>query len=1204
MVSTLHRARPTIGVLAGYQYYGNVPLGRPYAPGVDPQPASASEQNLAMEAPDSLLHHWHLFPYLGPFYNGIRQAAADLNCNLLLACGIDHPSAGQVQPVHPAWPTLSRDTDFVPVGPWNTDGLIVVNPLLAAARSRYIQDLRDAGHPVVFIASGEAGPVIVMDNAAGLREAIQHLVLHGHRRIAFIAGNPEDRTNDTTERLQAYRAALLEHELPFDERNIAWGQYTYDGGYAAIRRLIDADPTFTALLASNDESAIGAMSALKAAGKRIPQDVAIIGFDDSLESAVHEPTLTTVAAPIFEMGYRAVEQVLRQIRKQALPAEPTKIAPHLVLRESCGCGQLSAPEVCDSGRESQKISMLRRHLTGALTASISCSDPAALADTIAMTLRQAAQGKDEATVWQAVFAAVNNELPVLLQAWPERAARDLLARAWAAIAASTWRRFRQHVVDQQQTNAYANSLTAYLQTALDETDIFDVLEQRLPAMGIQFAAVVISEPEGEDPVAWGRLRAITPPSKATMRFPSRQFPPEDLFSADQPFSLALLPLVGSRGQLGFAALDSLQLDSCLAIVQQMAAALNTAQLYREATEGQRLAEEASLMKTRFLSTVSHELRTPLNLIVGLGEILLRDSARGDTPLPPAAVNDIERLNANAQHLGRLINDVLDLASSDAGQLRLTRQLVDLGQALRPVSETGRQLAAAKGLAWHADLPESGPWVWGDRTRLAQVALNLVSNAIKYTTKGEVNLWLESGAPSGCVTVSVRDTGLGIPPEEQTAIFDEFRRSERSVARGYGGLGLGLAICKRLIELHGGTIDVRSTGQEGAGSVFYFTLPVVEPVAMPAPRATATATTGQAGVLVLTTSLDASERLRQHLAQDGVEVQMCLIDQALDCQAILLGAPLSAIVLDVGVASDQAWNVLRTLKANPATESIPVLFCGFSEDRGSILELDYLSKPIELAELTRALDQYSLAAAGERPDRSRWTFLVVDDDPDTLDMHARIVQAHSPNHRVLKAHNGRAALERLLGEHIDLVLLDLMMPEMDGFAVLEAMQEHESTRSIPVIVVTGQTLSGSEMARLNRGVTKVLSKGVFKLEEMLAHLKAALARQRGLSGEAQRLVRQAMAYLQERYAEPIVWQDVASSVGLSEDYLASCFRKELGLTPAAYLNRYRIDQAKRLLKNTHKSITEVALEVGFSGGSHFTRAFRRETGMTPGAYRHP
>jgi YesN/AraC family two-component response regulator len=213
-----------------------------------------------------------------------------------------------------------------------------------------------------------------------------------------------------------------------------------------------------------------------------------------------------------------------------------------------------------------------------------------------------------------------------------------------------------------------------------------------------------------------------------------------------------------------------------------------------------------------------------------------------------------------------------------------------------------------------------------------------------------------------------------------------------------------------------------------------------------------------------------------------------------------------------------------------------------------------------------------------------------------------VQARAASNRVFKARHGREALDVLQREHIDLVLLDLMMPEMDGFAVLEAMRDHEGTRDIPVIVVTGQTLTETEMARLNRGVTKVLSKGLFSLEETLAHLDAALARKRALSSEAQRLVRQAMAYLHAHYTEPISRQDIANHVGLSDDYLTSCFHKELGLTPIAYLNRYRIQQARQLLKYTHKSITEIALEVGFSDSSYFSRIFHRETGMTPAAYR--
>ncbi len=230
MSGSFRGARPTIGVLAGWQYY------------------------------------WTATPlsYLNPIYRGIRQAAGDLGCNLLLGCGMG-PSAASTDPLRPAWPTLSSETDFVPIGPWNTDGLIAVNPLHTEARSRDLQDLIAAGHPVMFVAAGEAGPTIVADNAAGIRDAMRHLVGHGHRRIAFIAGSPEDMAGDTGARFQAYRSALQEFGLPSDERLIAYGRHISAGGYDAMRRIMDTGAPFTAILASNDESALGAMEALREA---------------------------------------------------------------------------------------------------------------------------------------------------------------------------------------------------------------------------------------------------------------------------------------------------------------------------------------------------------------------------------------------------------------------------------------------------------------------------------------------------------------------------------------------------------------------------------------------------------------------------------------------------------------------------------------------------------------------------------------------------------------------------------------------------------------------------------------------------------------------------------------------------------------------------------------------------------------------------
>jgi YesN/AraC family two-component response regulator len=292
-------------------------------------------------------------------------------------------------------------------------------------------------------------------------------------------------------------------------------------------------------------------------------------------------------------------------------------------------------------------------------------------------------------------------------------------------------------------------------------------------------------------------------------------------------------------------------------------------------------------------------------------------------------------------------------------------------------------------------------------------------------------------------------------------------------------------------------------------------------------------------------------------------------------------------------------VLKSIKGHPRTQHLPIMFCSLSPDGGSVLEVDYLTKPIELTELTRALDQHWMGLA---TDRDVNTILVVDDDPDTLEMHARIVKAQSPSQHVLTARDGLEALALLQREAIDVVLLDLMMPGLDGFGVLEAMRSQDATRDIPVIVLTGQVLTERDMARLNQGVATVLNKGVFSLEETLAHVDAALARNRELSQQAQRLVRQAMAYIHEHYVDQISRTDLAQHVALSEDYLTACFRKELGVTPIAYINRFRVNQAQQLLLDTDKTITEIALDVGFSDSGYFSRVFRREVGQSPTDYR--
>ena len=238
------------------------------------------------------------------------------------------------------------------------------------------------------------------------------------------------------------------------------------------------------------------------------------------------------------------------------------------------------------------------------------------------------------------------------------------------------------------------------------------------------------------------------------------------------------------------------------------------------------------------------------------------------------------------------------------------------------------------------------------------------------------------------------------------------------------------------------------------------------------------------------------------------------------------------------------------------------------------------------------------AESGNPAETQKTILIVDDENETLNLHTRMVQTQYPNSQIIQAHNGREALQAVRQRRPDLILLDLMMPEIDGFTVLETMQQDEVSRNIPVIVLTGQALTSADMERLNCGVTSVLGKGMYSVQETMKHVTDALIRRRRAGSETQRVVLKAMAYLHTNYSASITRKDVADYVGLSERHLTRCFNQELGLTPMTYLNRYRVKQAKELLKTGRKSIAEIAEIVGFSSGGYFTRVFRDEVGLSP------
>ena len=1208
MKSNRTHNRPTIGVLAGWQVFTGTP--------------------------DS---------FLGHVFRGIQAAAHDRDCNLLMGCGID---SGK-----PAWPLLSPEVAFVPVGPRNTDGLIIVSPFASEAGERYAKDLISSGFPAIYAGDRDSGPAVVADNDGGIRQAVEHLAEHGHRQIAFVAGRRYSEHGDSGIRSRAFEAGLHSLNLPFDPNQVAYGSHTYEGGRQAIRQIVDQGGKFTAVIASNDRSAMGVLDGLHQAGFVVPQDIALVGFDDRLEARALVPPLTTVHYPMFRLGYQAVELLLRAINGESVIDELVRIPTSLVIRESCGCLPGIPTSMEDEGVEThqllngarqqvvsqltqmmsaaihkeslwlsqQEISYLGQRLVEAFLLSLEQNDPLTFLLMIKQILERVSVRGDDLFTWQTAITILRDQLPLIQQVVSTQLSNhqedDILHQGRVAISEVALGQFTRSLLNQAHQADQVGLMTSKFFAAHDEREIFDVLTKNLPAIGIQSAMVAYFEADSEDPVTWSVLQSPgssisgVPRLESGMRFPSRHFPPEGLYPPEQAYQLALLPLNITDDVSGFVAFDAGNLDPCADIVRQLGAALRSVRLYREAVEaqqlaeeGKRLAEEANLLKSRFLSMVSHELRTPLNLITGLSNILLEEYDVGKGPRQTDSHNnlkeDLQRIYVSAQHLDGLIRDVLDLASSDVGQLKLVCEPLDMTEVLEAVAMIGEQLASDKGLAWQVEIAKNIPRVWGDRTRLRQVALNLVSNAVKFTTRGDISL--TAFVENGQVMVSVSDTGLGIPLHEHGVIFDEFRQSERTTARGYGGLGLGLAICRKLVEMHGGEIGVCSSGGEGEGSMFFFSLPVLEQQ-LDTSAKVVPLSHGQR-VLMLVKHVKSSDLLQKDLIERGYEVELCLIQKESDWLATLLLAAPDVVMLDLGLTSERGWEILKVLKENPTTKDVPVLFYNIADDaeQASLLEIDYLTKPVGTAVLEELLAAKGFFSPGGIQDTER-AILVVDDEPGVRELHARIVEAQLPGRRVLLARDGRQALHLIYQERPALVLLDLMMPELDGFTVLEEMQKTELARTIPVVVITGQVLKEEDMARLNSGVASVLGKGMFSVDEILEHLTNALEHNRNPGSEAQRIVHKAMAYIHANYPEPISRSDVAAHVGLSERHLTRCFHQEVGITLITYLNRYRVNQAKALLDFGEKGITEIALDVGFSSSSYFTRVFRELVGVSPRAY---
>jgi CheY-like chemotaxis protein len=517
--------------------------------------------------------------------------------------------------------------------------------------------------------------------------------------------------------------------------------------------------------------------------------------------------------------------------------------------------------------------------------------------------------------------------------------------------------------------------------------------------------------------------------------------------------------------------------------QQTGALAETNVALREAREA---ADAASTAKSTSLANMSHELRTPMNAIIGYSEMLMEDAEDEGNE---ETVGDLRKIHAAGKHLLALINDVLDLSKIEAGKMDLYLESFEIPTMIEDVATTVSSVVQKKNNRLNLDIDPSLERMRADLTKLRQSLFNLISNAAKFTENDEITLSARK-LDQDWVQFAVADRGIGIPPEKLETIFEEFSQADESTTRDFGGTGLGLAITKRFCQMMGGEIDVEST--LGEGSTFTIRLPLRVALAtlaqQEAERAAPTPAAepeGERTILVIDDDANALDLIGRTLQAAGFRVVTASDGQ----EALRLARTLrpSAITLDVIMPRMDGWQVLWALKHDPETRDIPVVMVTMTDERdmGAALgATEFLTKPIDRQQLVALLERY--AARSERRN-----LLVVDDDPEVRDVLRRAFEQEGWS--VAEAVNGREALERLAQATPSLILLDLMMPVMDGFEFVMQVRKEPAWRGIPIVVVTAKDLTEEDRQRLQGSVVGLVEKRGFGREELLEQIRELVTR---------------------------------------------------------------------------------------------------------------
>lgn len=485
------------------------------------------------------------------------------------------------------------------------------------------------------------------------------------------------------------------------------------------------------------------------------------------------------------------------------------------------------------------------------------------------------------------------------------------------------------------------------------------------------------------------------------------------------------------------------------------------------------AEEARRAKEEFVANVSHELRTPLNIIIGFSEMITQSPQVYGSSLPPALLADIAAIQRNGRHLAKLVDDVLDLSQVDAGRMALTKERVYLQEIIDAAVMAVRALFDSKGLYLETEVAADLPPIFCDSTRIRQVVINLLSNAGRFTDRGGVRIraWSEKNN----IVISVADTGPGIALEDQMKIFEPFQQVDSSIRRRHGGSGLGLSISKRFVEMHEGKMWLES--ERGVGTTFYFSLPL--PTPLPAALASdeirrwfspyhqyeARARRSKAPAPIVPPRfvlLEKGETLLKLFSRYMGDIECISVQEIEEALGELRRSPAQALVVNAPSFEETAGPMDQLTNLPYGTPVVTCWVPGEDEAARRLGVVRYLVKPI-----TRETLLSALVDLGEGVK----SVLLVDDEEEVLQLFARILSSAECRYRILRTKSGQRALSLLRERRPDVVLLDLIMPGMDGFQVLQEKSQDSSIRDIPVLVISARDPRGEPIVSDRLTVTR-------------------------------------------------------------------------------------------------------------------------------------